>query len=310
VLKPAELTPLTALWLGQAALDAGLPPGVLNILPGYGHDAGAALVSHRGIDKISFTGSPVTGRSIMKAAAENITRLTLELGGKSPSVVFDDADLDAAARAITSGAFFNAGQVCSAATRVIVQDTVYDAFVERLSQRAAALRSGDPQASETVLGPVISGKQMERVLGYIDSGKAEGARVTAGGGRMNKPGYFVDPTIFADVSTDMQIWREEIFGPVLAVARFSREEDAVELANGTDYSLAAAVWTRDIDRVTRMTRAINAGTVWVNTYGPTDARLPWGGMGGQSGIGRDLGRSAIDNYTEQKTVWIRQGAAV
>jgi aldehyde dehydrogenase (NAD+) len=223
--------------------------------------------------------------------------------------VFEDANLDAAARAITSGAFFNAGQVCSAATRIIVQDTVHDAFVERLVKRAATLRGGDPQASDTVLGPIISDKQMERVLGYIEAGKAEGARMEVGGSRHRKSGYFVEPTIFSNVNADMKIWREEIFGPVLAIARFSSEDEALELANGTDYSLAAAVWTRDLDRATRMTGAIHAGTVWVNTYGPTDARLPWGGMGGQSGIGRDLGRSAIDNYTEQKTVWIRRAPA-
>jgi aldehyde dehydrogenase (NAD+) len=309
VLKPSELTPLSALWIGQVALDAGLPPGVLNIVPGFGADAGAALVSHRNVDKISFTGSPATGRFIMKAAAENITRVSLELGGKSPSVVFADADLAAAARAITSGAFFNAGQVCSAATRVLVQDTVYDAFVDRLVAQAARLRSGDPLAAETVLGPVISEKQLERVLSYVDNGRAEGAHVAVGGGRMSNRGYFIEPTIFVNVEANMRIWQEEIFGPVLAVTRFSREEEAVALANGTDYSLAAAVWTRDLDRATRMTDALYAGTVWVNTYGPSDARLPWGGMGGQSGFGRDLGRSAIENYTEQKTVWIRRAAA-
>lgn len=309
VLKPAELTPLTALWLGQAALTAGLPPGVLNIVPGYGHDAGAALVAHPGVDKISFTGSPVTGRFIMKAAAENITRVTLELGGKSPSVVFADADLEDAARAIVSGAFFNAGQVCSAATRVIVQDSIYDTFVDMLVARASSLRSGDTLETKTTLGPVISEKQMNRILEYIDGGKSAGARVATGGGRSSKRGFYISPTIFADASADMRIWREEIFGPVLAVARFSEEVDAVKLANGTDYSLAAAVWTRDIARATRMTRLIRAGTVWVNTYGPTDARLPWGGMGGQSGIGRDLGRSAIENYTEQKTIWIRHAPA-
>jgi aldehyde dehydrogenase (NAD+) len=309
VLKPAELTPLSALWLGQAALDAGLPRGVLNVVPGFGADAGAALVSHRAVDKISFTGSPATGRFIMKAAAENITRVTLELGGKSPSIVFADADLNAAARAITAGAFFNAGQVCSAATRVIVEDSVHDAFVERLAEQAAKLRGGDPLAAGTVLGPVISEKQMERVLGYIDIGRAEGARIATGGGRISNRGYFIEPTIFFDVQANMRIWREEIFGPVLTVARFAREEEAADLANGTDYSLAAAVWTRDLDRAMRTTDALRAGTVWVNTYGPTDPRLPWGGMGGQSGFGRDLGRSAIENYTEQKTVWIKRAAA-
>lgn len=306
VLKPAELTPLTALWLGQAALDAGLPPGVLNIVPGFGAEAGAALVSHPDVDKISFTGSPATGRFIMKAAAENITRVTLELGGKSPIVVFEDADLEQVVRATTSGAFFNAGQVCSAATRVVVQDSIHDAFVARLADRVGKLRSGDTLAADTALGPVISEKQMERVLQYIEAGRAEGARPVTGGGRAANRGYYIDPTVFVDVLPDMRIWREEIFGPVLVVSRFTDEPDAVKLANSTDYSLAAAVWTRDIERANRMTNALQAGTVWVNTYGPTDTRLPWGGMGGQSGIGRDLGRSAIENYTEQKTVWIKR----
>ncbi|MCK9908502.1 aldehyde dehydrogenase family protein [Microbacteriaceae bacterium K1510] len=308
VLKPAELTPLTALWLGQAALDAGLPPGVLNIVPGFGAEAGAALVSHPDVDKISFTGSPATGRFIMKAAAENITRVTLELGGKSPLVVFEDADLEQVVRATTSGAFFNAGQVCSAATRVIVQDSVHDAFVARLADRVEKLRSGDTLAADTALGPVISEKQMERILQYIEAGRTEGARTVTGGGRAANRGYYVDPTVFVDVLPDMRIWQEEIFGPVLVVSRFTDEQDAVKLANSTDYSLAAAVWTRDIERANRMTHALHAGTVWVNTYGPTDTRLPWGGMGGQSGIGRDLGRNAIENYTEQKTVWIKRSS--
>jgi aldehyde dehydrogenase (NAD+) len=267
VLKPSELTPLSALWIGQA---------------GFGADAGAALVSHRNVDKISFTGSPATGRFIMRAAAENIARVSLELGGKSPSVVFADADLAAAARAITSGARSSMPGRFARRRRVLVQDTVYDAFVDRLVAQAAKLRSGDPLAAETVLGPVISEKQLERVLSYIDNGRAEGAHVAIGGGRISNRGYFIEPTIFVNVEANMRIWREEIFGPVLAVTRFSREEDAATLANGTDYSLAAAVWTRDLDRATRMTDALYAGTVWVNTYGPSDARLPWGGMGARS----------------------------
>ncbi|MDO9411805.1 MAG: aldehyde dehydrogenase family protein [Pseudolabrys sp.] len=307
VLKPAELTPLSALWLGAAALEAGLPPGVLNIVPGYGTQAGAALVSHPGIDKISFTGSPRTGQFIMRAAAENITKIGLELGGKSASVVFADANLDSAVRQTGSGAFFNAGQVCSAATRVVVDRKVHDEFVEKLAARANALRIGDPRETDVNLGPVISSTQMQRVLDYIAIGKGEGAQAVAGGARLGGRGYFVQPTVFAGVKGGMRVAQEEIFGPVVSVLAFDDEDEAVSLANGTAYSLAAAAWTKDIDRAHRMIERLRAGTVWVNTYGPTDARLPWGGMGGQSGIGRDLGRSALDNYTEQKAVWIQRG---
>jgi len=305
VLKPAELTPLSALWLGRAAIEAGLPAGVLNIVPGFGAGAGAALVSHPGIDKIAFTGSPQTGQFIMRAAAEHITHIGLELGGKSPCVVFADADLEAAIRQTSSGSFFNAGQVCSAATRVIVEDSIHDAFVEGLAKRARTLRLGNPLDSATTMGPVISQRQMERILGYIDVGRKEGAETVCGGNRAGNAGYFIEPTVFAGVGETMTIAQEEIFGPVVSVMRFSDEEEALKLANGTAYSLAAAVWTRNIDRGHRMSQKLDAGTVWVNTYGPTDTRLPWGGMGGQSGIGRDLGRAAIDNYTEQKTVWLQ-----
>jgi acyl-CoA reductase-like NAD-dependent aldehyde dehydrogenase len=284
---------------------------VLNVVPGYGADAGAALVSHPGVDKISFTGSPQTGRFIMKAAAENITKIGLELGGKSASVVFGDVDLDTAARQIASGAFFNAGQVCSAATRVIVQDDIHDSLVAKLAGRAASLRAGEPLASGTSFGPLISRKQMERVLRYIDIGRSQGAEIAFGGAQTGDRGFYVQPTILTGVTQSMTVAREEIFGPVLSILRFSDEAEAIALANGTDYSLAASVWTQDIDRAHRVSDRLNAGTVWINTYGPTDTRLPWGGMGGESGIGRDLGRGAIDNYTEQKTVWLqlRQSAA-
>jgi aldehyde dehydrogenase (NAD+) len=308
VLKPAELTPLSALWLGRAALEAGFPAGALNIVPGFGSEAGAALASHHGIDKIAFTGSPATGRFIMRAAAERITRISLELGGKSPSVVFADADIDAAVRQTASGAFFNAGQVCSAATRVIVHESIHDAFVDRMIKRAAGLRMGEPLDAGTSFGPVISKTQMERVLNYIDIGRSEGATLAIGGERSGGRGFYVQPTILAGVTGAMKVAREEIFGPVLSILRFTTESDAIALANGTDYSLAAAVWTENINRAHRVSDRLNAGTVWVNTYGPTDTRLPWGGLGGESGIGRDLGRGAIENYTEQKTVWVQYRA--
>ena len=303
VLKPAELTPLSALRLGELALEAGLPPGVLNVVPGLGPIAGAALVAHPGVDKVAFTGSPKVGREIMRSAAANVTRVGLELGGKSPSIVFADADLDAAVRQTAAGAFFNAGQVCSAAARVIVADDIYDDFVERLVARAAALRAGDPLDPGTTLGPVISEGQMQRVLGYVDVGLREGARLIAGGTRIGNRGHFVAPTVFA-ASPEMRVAQEEIFGPVVTLLRFRDEAEAVRIANGTAYSLAAAVWSRDLQRAHATAAQLRAGTVWINTYGPTDARLPWGGMGGESGIGRDLGRAAIENYTERKTIWV------
>lgn len=307
VMKPAELTPLSALWLGAAALEAGIPPGVLNVIPGPGTVVGNALVSHPGIDKIAFTGSPGVGKTIMRAAAEHVTRVGLELGGKAAAVVFADADLDAAVRQIANGAFFNAGQVCSAATRIIVEDSIHDEFVARLAARVASLRVGDPADEATTMGPVISRKQMDGVLGYIDIGLNEGARLVSGGGRMGNRGYFVQPTVLSGVEGGMRVAQEEIFGPVVSVMRFGDEAEALRLANGTVYSLASAVWTSNVDRAHRTANRIHAGTVWVNTYGPTDARLPWGGMGGESGIGRDLGRAALEAYTETKTIWLQLG---
>jgi aldehyde dehydrogenase (NAD+) len=311
VLKPAQLTPLSALWLGQAALDAGVPPGVLNIVPGSGTDAGAALVSHPLVNKIAFTGSPGVGRGIMRAAAENVTHVGLELGGKAPIVVFSDANIDKAVRATTAGAFFNAGQVCSAATRVVVEDSVHDEYVRRLADRVKALRIGDPLAEGTTMGPVISKGAMEGILNYIDIGKKEGARLALGGGRHGNQGYFVAPTLFTDAHEEMKIVQEEIFGPVLSIIRFKNndEDEAIRIANNSIYSLASAVWTQNIDRAHRVSSRLHSGMVWVNTYGPTDARLPWGGLGGASGIGRDLGLAALEAYTERRTVWMQFGSA-
>jgi aldehyde dehydrogenase (NAD+) len=304
VLKPSELTPLTALRLGELALAAGLPAGVLNIVPGLGTEVGSALVADPRIDKISFTGSPAVGKTIMRAAADNVTRVGLELGGKSANLVFADADMPAAVAAATSGVFFNAGQVCSAGSRILVQEAAREEFVDRLADAARGIRVGDPMDPGTRMGPIISAKQRDRVTGYISIGTEEGATLVTGGSRLDRAGYFVEPTVFNDVRGDMRIAQEEIFGPVASVIGFEDEDHAVAIANGTAYSLAAAVWSRDVTRVHRVAHRLRAGTVWVNTYGHTDARLPWGGAGGDSGIGRDLGESALANYTETKTIWI------
>jgi aldehyde dehydrogenase (NAD+) len=306
VLKPAEITPLSALRLGELAVEAGLPPGVLNVVPGFGKTAGTALVDHPDVDKITFTGSPGVGREILRGAAGNLKRVTLELGGKSANIVFPDADLDAAARAASSGIFFNSGQVCSAGSRILVHESIYDEMVERLAARAAAIRLGDPRDPGTGMGPVVSDIQLKRVLDYIDIGRREGASVVTGGARLGDVGYFVSPTVFAGVEHDMRISQEEIFGPVAAVIQFKDEADALRIANGTRYSLAAGVWSGDIGRVHRFAQRLRAGTVWINTFGPTDVRLPWGGAR-DSGFGREHGDMAIENFTEPKTVWINTG---
>jgi aldehyde dehydrogenase (NAD+) len=306
VLKPAELTPLTALKIGELALEAGLPPGVLNVVPGFGKTAGQAIVDHPDIDKVTFTGSPGVGKQILRGAAGNLKRVTLELGGKSANIIFPDADLDAAVKAAGAGIFFNTGQVCSAGSRILVHRDVYDEVVERLAARAASVRLGDPRDEKTSMGPLISDTQMQRVMGYIDVGRNEGARIVTGGVRHGERGYYVAPTVFAGVRHQMRISQEEIFGPVAAVIPFEDDEDAIRLANGTSYSLAAGVWSADIARVHRFARRLKAGTVWINTYGPTDVRLPWGGAR-DSGFGREHGDVAIENFTEPKVVWINTG---
>ena len=303
VLKPAEITPLSALRVGDLALEAGLPPGVLNVVPGFGKSAGRALVDHPDVDKVTFTGSPAVGREVLAGAAGNLKRVTLELGGKSANVIFADADLDAAVKAASAGIFFNTGQVCSAGSRILVQAEIYDEVVDRLTARAKSIRVGSPAERSTAMGPIVSQAQMARVLDYIAIGVREGASLVTGGRRLDGPGYFVGPTVFANVDHDMRISQEEIFGPVVSVVRFEDEDDAITKANGTRYSLAAGVWSRDIGRVHRFATRVKAGTVWINTYGYTDIRLPWGGAR-DSGYGREHGDAAIENFTEPKAVWM------
>ena len=303
VVKPAELTPLTMLRLAELFFEAGVPAGVFNVVCGKGSVVGEALVHHSGVDKVTFTGSPRVGRGILQAAAGNFKKVTLELGGKSANVIFADANIERASRAAASAIFFNAGQVCSAGSRVLVQRSAYDEVVERIAERARAIRVGDPSAPGTTMGPVISAGQMKTVLNYLEIGKAEGASAVTGGARLGERGYFIEPTVFANVAHEMRISQEEIFGPVLSVIPFDDEADALRIANGTAYSLAAGVWSADIGRVHRMAAGMKAGTVWINTYGYTDVRLPWGGAG-ESGFGREHGDAAIDNFTEPKAIWL------
>lgn len=303
VVKPADLTPLSLLRVAALFHEAGLPPGAFNVVCGKGSVVGEALVRHPDINKITFTGSPGVGRGIMQGAASHFKKVTLELGGKSANVIFADANLERAARAAASGIFFNAGQVCSAGSRVLVQKSAYDEVVERIAERARAIRVGDPAASGTTMGPVISAAQMKTVLDYIEVGKKEGASAVTGGRRSGDKGYFVEPTVFAGVRHEMRISQEEIFGPVLSIIPFDDEEDALRIANGTAYSLAAGVWSADIGRVHRIAGGLRAGTVWINTYGYTDVRLPWGGSG-ESGLGREHGDAALENFTEPKAIWL------
>ncbi len=305
VLKPASNTPITAIKLGEIFTDAGFPPGVVNVICGPGSKTGAAMATHPGIDKISFTGSTASGIELMKACAPSLKKITLELGGKSPNVVFADADIDAAVRGATGGIFFNKGEMCSAGSRLLVEDKVYDAVVAKLAERTAKLLQGDPMDPKVRVGPQTSAEQKKSILAYIASGKEQGARVVTGGEAfsVNGKGHFVKPTVFADVKPEMKIAKEEIFGPVLSVIRFKDAEEAVRIANDTCYGLAAAVWTNDVKKAHKTARALKAGTVWVNAYGLNDPAVPFGGYK-QSGFGRDLGRECLDGFLQTKAVWV------
>src|SRR3954453_5144600 len=306
VLKPASQTPLTALALGEIAIEVGLPPGVLNVLTGPGAGLGQAIVEHAGIDKIAFTGDTNTGKGIMRGAAGTLKRITLELGGKSPNIVLADADIDAAIRGTTIGIFYGKGEVCAAGSRLLVDRAIQSEFIDKLAARTRKMTAGDPMDLKTRFGALSSKKQLETVLGYIESGKREGATLVAGGARADigtGKGYFVQPTVFADVQPEMTISREEIFGPVLSAIEFADIDEAIARANDSPYGLAAGVWTRDIRKAHYIARKLQAGTVWINTYNVYDTAAPFGGYK-QSGFGREMSAHALEHYTQVKSVWV------
>jgi aldehyde dehydrogenase (NAD+) len=304
VLKPAEQTPLTALRVAKLAQEVGFPDGVINVVPGYGPTAGAALTGHMDVDKCAFTGEGSTGKIVMTAAAQsNLKRVSLELGGKSPNIVFADADLEAAVEGAYFGLFFNQGQCCCAGSRLFVEEKVHDKVVDRLLEKAKQQKLGDPFDPATTQGPQVSQEQMERILSYVEHGNKEGAQCLTGGKRFGNKGYFVEPTLFAGVTDEMKIAKEEIFGPVMNVLKFKNLDEVVDRSNRTSYGLAAAVWTKDISKAHRIANSLRAGTVWVNCYDVFDAAAPFGGYK-QSGIGRELGEYALELYTEVKTVTV------
>jgi aldehyde dehydrogenase (NAD+) len=310
VLKTAEQTPLSALVACKLIKEAGFPPGVINVISGFGKTAGAAIASHMDVDKVAFTGSTVVGRQIMKAAASsNLKKVTLELGGKSPNIVFEDADIDNAISWVNFGIYFNHGQCCCAGSRVYVQEGIYDEFIKRFKERAQKNAVGDPFHQDTFQGPQVSQLQFDRIMGYIEEGKKAGATVETGGKRIGDKGFFIEPTIFSNVTEDMKIVQEEIFGPVCSISKFKTKEDAIKIGNNTNYGLAAAVHTTNLNTAIEVSNALKAGTVWVNTYNTLHHQLPFGGFK-ESGIGRELGEAALDNYTQTKTVSIRLGDAL
>jgi aldehyde dehydrogenase (NAD+) len=303
VVKIAEETPLTGLWLGRLCQEVGFPDGVVNIVPGFGETAGRALVEHPDVDKISFTGSTLVGKEIVRRSADTLKKVSLELGGKSPNIVFADADLEAAAKGAFNGIFYGKGEVCNAGSRLFVEKSVHDRLMDRLLERTGKLEPGDPMNPKTRLGALVSKAQMEKVLGYVRIGREEGAHLVLFGGRVGNRGCFVKPTIFDSVDASMRIAQEEIFGPVLTVLTFEDMDELIQKANSTIYGLAAAVWTRDIAKAHKLARKIQAGTVWINAYNMLSPESPFGGYR-QSGYGRELGRYGIDLYTQIKSVWV------
>lgn len=308
VLKPAEQTPLSALRLGELLDDAGIPPGVVNIVTGYGETAGAAIAAHPDLDKVAFTGSTEVGRLIMKAAAGNLKRVSLELGGKSPNIVFADADLDQAAVGAASAIFFNHGQCCCAGSRLFIEHKAYDKIMPKLIEYSEKIKVGPGMDTTTDMGPLVSSEQYQRVTGFLAAGQKEGATVATGGGRPQAfdKGYFVKPTVFTDVRADMKVTQEEIFGPVVCAIPFKDMDEVAAAGNDTTYGLAAAVWTHDIGKAHRMAETLKAGTVWINCYNVFDAASPFGGYK-QSGFGREMGKAALELYTQIKSVWVNLG---
>ncbi|KAI5964812.1 ALD5 [Candida pseudojiufengensis] len=305
VLKSAEQTPLSALYIAKLLAEAGMPKGVVNIVSGFGKIAGAAIASHMKLDKVAFTGSTLVGKTIMKAAAEsNLKKVTLELGGKSPNIVFDDADLDESIQHIITGIFYNSGEVCCAGSRVLIQSGIYDKVVAKLKKAAEAIKVGNPFDPDTFMGAQVSEVQMSKILQYIESGKEQGAKVISGGKRGDAKGYFVQPTIFGDVEGHMKIAKEEIFGPVVTLIKFDTVEEAIELANDTEYGLAAGIHSSDVNKCIGVANKINAGTIWVNTYNDFHPMVPFGGFH-SSGIGREMGEEVFNEYTQTKAVRIK-----